>query len=82
MAPPDVVDVLLHATAVAWVRHYLRAHRFKLATTPTSDLCRLTILLRAVAAHINENYEVEQLCLDLPKRLRELVAARGERLKY
>ena len=80
--PPDIADILLHETAVAWVRSYLRAHPFKLATTPTSNLYRLTSLLRAAAAHINENYEVEQLCMDLPKRLRELVAARGERLTY
>ena len=64
------------------MRSYLRAHPFKLATTPTSNLYRLTSLLGAAAAHINENYEVEQLCMDLPKRLRELVAARGERLTY
>ena len=79
---PDIADILLHETAVAWVRNYLRAHLSTIATTPASHLYILTILLRAAAAHINENYEVEQLCLDLPKRLRELVAARGESLKY
>ena len=34
------------------------------------------------AWHINEHYNVAQLCLDLPKRLRQLVDGEGDRLKY
>ena len=80
--PPDIPDILLHETAVSWVRNYLRKHPFKMANTPSGSVHRLTVMLREAAWYINETYAVGQLCLDLPKRLRELVAAEGERLKY
>ena len=80
--PPDIPDILLHETAVSWVRNYLRKQPFKLASTPSGSAHRLSVVLREAAWHINEHYEVGQLCLALPKRLKELVATEGDRLKY
>ena len=80
--PPAIADILLHETAVSWVRQYLRTHPFKLTTTPSAGSIRLARLLKEAAMHINEYYKVEQLCLDLPKRLKELVANEGDRLRH
>ena len=71
--PPDIADILLHETAVSWVRTYLRKHPFKMATTQAGSVHRLSVMLREVAWHINEHYDVAQLCSNLPERLRQLV---------
>jgi hypothetical protein len=42
---------------------------------------RLRSLLSECATHINENFEVEDLCRSFPKRLQELVDKLGDRLK-
>ena len=73
---------MLHETAVSWERNYLSKHPFKMANAPSSSVHKLSVMLREAAWYIIETYETGQLCLDLPKRLRELVAAEGERLKY
>ena len=38
--------------------------------------------LSGIAQYINAWYNVEGLCNDLPKRLRELAAAEGDRLRH
>jgi hypothetical protein len=32
--------------------------------------------------HINDNYDVASLCKSLPRRVDEVIAAKGERLKH
>jgi len=36
--------------------------------------------LKAVAAHVNANYDVDGLCRDLPNRVEELHKRQGDRL--
>ena len=81
--PPDLADILLHETAVAWVRKYLKHHPLPLAHQAQEKNTRaLKRTLEAAVEHINTFYEVEELCRSLPKRLRLLKEQGGERLKY
>ena len=81
--PPDIPDVLLHETVVAWIRKYLKQHPLKLCPDKSTNRERLVSTLAAAADHINQFYEVDQLCMSFPRRLAELVHEKhGERLKY
>lgn len=80
--PPDLADFLLHETAVAWLRAYLRHHPLKWGTDLGKNIERTKNLLQEAVDYINTWYEVEELCNDVPKRLKELVESEGERLKH
>ena len=81
--PPDLADLLLHETAVAWVRKYLKHHPLPLAHQAQEKNTRaLKRTLEAAVDHINTFYAVDDLCRSLPKRLKLLVDEKGERLKY
>ena len=80
--PPDVPDILLHETAVAWVRSFLRQHPVKIGHNQAKNIENLEEKLQEAESHINTYYEVEDLCKSLPRRLKELVEAKGSRLKY
>ena len=77
---PDMGDVLLHETAVAWFRKRMRKEK------PTGDPWNETPqawerrAYRAVQ-HINEHFHVAALCREFPGRLRTLVDSDGERLR-
>ena len=72
-------DVLLHETAVGWLRERL------LRTVPAQpwNEGREAYLtrLREQCAKLNEECEVEALCRDFPKRLADLKAKKGDVLK-
>ena len=81
--PPDMPDVLLHETVVAWLRKYLKQHPIKLAQSQEVNKARLASLLAEAAHHINTRHEVEDRSMSLPRRLWELVhGTKGDRLKY
>ena len=80
--PPDIPDVLLHETVVAWVRTFFKKHPFKTVSNVRDNQKRFTKLLKQCEAHINANYEVSALCKTFPRRIAELIAARGDRLMY
>lgn len=81
--PPDIPDMLLHETVVAWLRKYLKHHPLKLVQDHDTNKQRLASLLSEAASYINTWYEVEQLSMSLPRRLWELVhVTEGDRLKY
>ena len=81
--PPDLADILLHETAVAWVRKYFKHHPLPLAHQAQEKNTRaLKRTLEAAVEHINTFYQVDDLCRSLPKRLKLLVAEDGERLAY
>ena len=81
--PPDLADILLHETAVAWVRKYLKHHPLPLAhQAQERHVKTLKRTLDDAVEHINTFYEVEELCRSLPKRLKLLADQGGERLKY
>ena len=71
-------EVMLHETAVAWIRH-------RLTQTTPPQAWRETRLeyearLKRVVADINATADVEGLCHGLPKRLDKLISSGGGRL--
>ena len=80
--PPDIPDVLLHETVVAWVRAFFKKRPFKLVPKVQENLKRFGKLLKKCEAYINDNHDVAGLCKALPGRIDELIAAKGDRLKY
>lgn len=77
--PGFLADVLLHETAVSWVRELLHI------TTPAAPWQETREAfgerLREVARRVNENHNVDGLCNELPRRLQELVGKQGDRLR-
>ena len=73
-------DVWLHETVAAWVREFFRKRRFKKAETLEQNFVLFKELLGECQRHINQDYEVGDLCRGFPQRLRD-VAAKGDRLK-
>ena len=77
--PGHMQKVMLHETAVPWIRWRL--------TQTTPDRCWLETRaeyearLKSVVADINANLDVEGLCYNLPDRLEKLIAADGGRVK-
>ena len=80
--PPDVPDVLLHETVVAWVRAFFKKHPFKTVSNVRDNQKVFAKLLKQCEAHINAHYEVTALCKSFPRRIAELIAAKGDRLRY
>ena len=81
--PADVPDVLLHETAVAWVRKYLKKHPIARAGSLDKQEERLRALLTQCEEHINANHNVAGLTKELPDRLHKLVhETRGDRLRH
>ena len=60
--PPDIPDVLLHETAVARARNCFRKHPLSKGGGIDAMRAQLKALLRECAAHINRNYNVDELC--------------------
>ena len=77
--PGYCADVLLHETAVAWIRKGLSTSvpRFPWKETRAQHSRRL----RDVVAAINGRHNVEGLCKGLPIRLDTLKSRQGDRLK-
>ena len=78
--PGNLQEVLLHETAVSWIRHRERTSR---VICPWKESTGHFIhRLREAVQHINDNHGVEGLCRGLPKRLDDLAANDGDRLSY
>ena len=73
-------EVLLHETAVSWLRDRLSKTLPHKAWEETAEQYRSR--LRHCAAYINSHYDVHALCHDLPARLEELRLRRGDRLAH
>lgn len=78
--PGHMQEILLHETAVSWIR-------WRLAQTVPKECWKETPAqyesrLKQVVADINANLDVEGLCRMLPERLQKLVDSDGARLKY
>ena len=80
--PPDIPDVLLHETAVAWARTFFKKHTLKKSAGLADMERQFQGVLRDCGAHLTANYAVDELCSSFPARLRELVAAKGGRLNH
>ena len=80
--PADCPDVLLHETAVGWVRKFFKKHPFSRARSLDGNIVRVQTLMAECVRHINRTYEVGDLCASFPKRLHELLDGGGERLRH
>ena len=76
--PGTLGDALLHETAVAWVR------RRETATQPKRPWMESVGdyggRLRRICQHINDKYEVDNLCREFPMRLKAFLDSDGDRL--
>jgi hypothetical protein len=77
--PGTCGDVLLHETAVAWMRKKLTE------TTPAEawkeGRAAYLVRLREQCQKVNDEHNVEDLCREFPQRLADLKANEGDRLK-
>ena len=76
---PDMGDLLLHETAVAWFRGRTRREKpevYPWLETRSQWAARAARCIR----HINDNFDAEGLCRGFPKRLQACLDGDGERL--
>ena len=76
--PGQLQEVMLHETAMAWVRQRLKRTVPSQPWKETVEEYRTR--LKSVAAYINANYNVEGLCRELPLRIKLLLEAEGDRI--
>ena len=77
---PDMGDMLLHETAVSWVRNRLRKLRSRCLPWDETSVQWANRMQKAVD-HVNETYNADKLCRSFPRRLKLCVASGGDRLK-
>ena len=76
--PGGLQEVMLHETAMAWVRERLSK---TLPRKPWEESVEMYhARLKTVATYINTTYDVENLCRELPERISELNDKKGDRL--
>ena len=77
--PPDLADVLLHETAVSWLRS--QEEQTRPAKPWEESPCELEERLQLAVRWVNQNYDVRGLCRGLPDRPHTLAnVTRGDRL--
>ena len=77
---PDMGDLLLHETAVAWLRKGMAKE--KPDVLPWEETTQQwTQRVRRVVRKINEDFDVRSLCRQFRARLEATVATQGERLR-
>jgi hypothetical protein len=76
--PGKLSDLMLHETAVAWIRKLERQTVPKKSWEETPD--ELISRLKRIAAKINKEYKVTNLCRELPARVATLAKKRGRKL--
>ena len=77
---PDMGDLLLHETAVAWFRQRMKAERPEVAPWEETQ-AQWAKRARKAVKYINDNYDVPALSGEFPQRLRDTKEAQGERLR-
>ena len=80
--PPDLPDVLLHETAVAWVRGFFKKRPFKVKKKVKHNFTLFAKMLHQCELHINKNYVLAGLCKAFPRRIQALIRANGTRLRH
>ena len=78
--PPDIGDVLLHGTAMAWVRAKLAKTGQELKQPWKETPRELGKRLAGIMTDINQNCDVDGLCREFPERLETLKKRKGGRL--
>ena len=77
--PGTMGDLMLHETSVAWIRKLMGERTPARAWQETREEFKSRI--QAVARHINAKFDVENLCWEVPDRLKELKDRKGDKLK-
>ena len=78
---PDMPDLLLHETAVSWLRNVLRRTKPECPPWKESLVQWSRRMLQAVA-ETNLMHDVESLCNQFPSRVDDCLAADGERIPH
>ena len=76
--PGNLQEVLLHETAVSWIRYREEQTRPKEPWKESVD--EYTSRMKGIAQDINKNLEVENLCKAFPKRVKRVIEAEGDRI--
>ena len=77
---PDMPDLLMHETAVAWFRNNMKKERPVCAPWEETQ-AQWLVRARRVTRYVNDNYDVYGLCHAFPKRLNNAVGKDGDRLR-
>ena len=77
--PGSLQDLLLHETAVSWLRHRLSRSTPNRCWEETREA--YTRRLKRCCEEVNKECDVEGLCQGFPKRIKLLQAKEGQRLK-
>ena len=77
--PGTMGDLMLHETAVGWIRKLMDEKTPAKPWEETREQFRSR--MQAVVRHINAKYEVDNLCRELPDRLKDLKNRQGDKLK-
>ena len=78
MQPGRLQELMLHETAVSWIRH--RENNTRPPSAWLETPAQLGTRLREIYKDINDNLDVEGLCRALPRRLEKLDQAKGDRI--
>ena len=76
--PGKLGDVMLHETAVAWIREQERRTLPKRPWEETPE--KFATRLKGIVAKLNADCDVESLCRDLPSRVQHLYEKKGRKL--
>ena len=76
---PDMGDVLLHETAVAWFRKLMRKEKPEVAPWEETQE-QWTRRARSVIRQVNQEYAVPGLCKEFSSRLADVIERQGDRL--
>ena len=79
LQPGQLGDVLLHETAVAWIRR--RERKSVPARAWEESREALAMRLKDIVREFNTKYAVESLCRKFPKRIQLLVDGNGKKLR-
>ena len=69
----------MHETTVSWIR--VRETWTRPVTPWTETVEEFETRLRSICQDINDNCDVEGLCRKFPKRIQDVVDAKGDRIK-
>ena len=76
--PGDLQDLMLHETAVSWLSERLKRTLPRREWEETE--AGFTDRLKAACQHINEHFDVDALCRELPCRVQNLIDLDGDGL--
>lgn len=79
MQPGHLQELMLHETAVSWLRARLEQSLPGACWKESSE--EFGSRLRTCCAEVNATLQVEKLCRAFPKRVQQLLETEGERLR-